>query len=241
MDTGEASGASRDGSARPSISERLGRRTEELDGERGAPARDRKRPAEGEPGEAQTSTRNQDQPPARTSRPQRRSTDKVVKRNKRMFGLLNATLKTAAVKTGTQEKAEAKQKEVSRRLDEEKEEAEKQRREAKRAKIEAAMEADKEAVEAVQEEEKPKWDSHNRILAENFVMTKTTPHIFYLPAKSSSTTQALLDGSRETVHVFTMKRQAEALQRIEADRERRFSRVLQRQRQSSLDEGDAPS
>lgn len=48
---------------------------------------------------------------------------------------------------------EAKQKEVSRRLDEEKEEAEKQRREAKRAKIEAAMEADKEAVEAVQEEE----------------------------------------------------------------------------------------
>ena len=35
-----------------------------------------------------------------------RSTDKVVGvRNKRMFGILNATLKTAAAKTDTQQKA----------------------------------------------------------------------------------------------------------------------------------------
>lgn len=45
------------------------------------------------------------EPPVRSQRPQRRSTDKVVRRNKRMFGMLNATLKTASVKTGTQEKA----------------------------------------------------------------------------------------------------------------------------------------
>eukprot|EP00037_Helgoeca_nana_P001727 m.29043 g.29043 ORF g.29043 m.29043 type:complete len:266 (+) comp12077_c0_seq1:45-842(+) len=175
------------------------------------------------------------EPPVRSQRPQRRSTDKVVRRNKRMFGMLNATLKTASVKTGTQEKAEAKQEAVARRLVKEQADSEKQRREEKVAKLEAAASLILQDSEEVVLKERPKWAAHNQILSKHYILTKATPRLFYLPAKHNSRTRDGLEDSRSDVLTFLTQRQDVALANgDEAMATRRLSRTDHERRKRSL-------
>eukprot|EP00038_Savillea_parva_P030938 m.81668 g.81668 ORF g.81668 m.81668 type:complete len:261 (-) comp9419_c0_seq2:278-1060(-) len=158
----------------------------------------------------------------REERPRHRSSAKVVKRNRRMFGVLNATLKRASVRTETQDKAEAKQREVAQRLDQERKEAEEKRIAEKAARLKADAEAFVNDHKTIVEEHQPKWDAHNRILSENFIFTVASPRIFYVPAKHTHHTRKLLDASRDTVLSLATERQQRAVAAADAEQQRRF-------------------
>jgi len=142
-----------------------------------------------------------------------------------MFGMLNATLKTASRRTGTQDKAEAKQKEVAARLAREQEVAAAERVEAAARRLEEAAQADRDEEAAVVADEQPKWDTHNEMLASNFILLSASPRLFYLPAKHNKATHALLADSQAAVLALAADRQRAAADKGEERRKRRFRRA----------------
>eukprot|EP00041_Stephanoeca_diplocostata_P025861 m.687110 g.687110 ORF g.687110 m.687110 type:complete len:401 (+) comp22840_c0_seq59:3068-4270(+) len=142
-------------------------------------------------------------------RPRRRSDRQDNKRNVRMLGFLNATLKSARGRTATQEKAEAKRQEVAKKLLAEKEQNILERHKLFYQRIKAQLEIEKLETSMVEVHQQQHWDKHNKTL-ENFILLKSSPQIFFLPAKHNKKTRALLADNGDTMAAFARSRREQA-------------------------------
>ncbi|KAH9642317.1 hypothetical protein HF086_009681 [Spodoptera exigua] len=142
-------------------------------------------------------------------------------RNRRIFGSLLGTLQKfkqeeIVLQTKEEKKAQVERKiEEQARLEKEREQKERKTLFAEREHKKATIKALEAKMARVQEFEK--WEASQKSLA-NFILTKTKPHIYWLPKKMSEKATEKLDSSRKYHEKCMVKKRQELqeeLQRIE--------------------------
>ncbi|GAB6026037.1 hypothetical protein CHUAL_012247 [Chamberlinius hualienensis] len=127
---------------------------------------------------------------------------KGLARNRRMFGLLVGTLQKFQVEEKQKQHKEQKRVEIEKKLEDK---VEREREDLKKERKELFLERKKRQAELRRLEYKmelakqlEEWVQNRKSLT-NFIATKATPILYYLPAKHNEVTQRLLDESKKKI------------------------------------------
>ncbi|XP_070578435.1 pinin-like [Ptychodera flava] len=166
---------------------------------------------------------------------------KGMQRNRRMFGLLMGTLQKFKADATQKTQKDKRRHDIENKLEEQ---AQREKKAVAMERIELFQERKSKQkelnklqrlMELAQMQEE--WDAHNRNLC-NFIRTKSKPHIFYKPAKMSSTANKYHKESKEIIEEIMKKRRAET--EIEIKREEKEIE-LQREERRKLEEAEKES